>query len=312
VTAPTDIEIAVDGLTLAGHLRVPSADGGPRPGLVFTGPFTGVKEQVTGLYADRLAEAGFVTLAFDHRNFGASGGTPRQHEDAAGKLADLRAATSVLTAHPAVDADRIGCVGICLGGGYALKHSAFDPRIRAVALVAGAYNDPRVMRDGMGDDGYRATMAGFAEVAQRQDAGGEVEYLPAVTSTDGEAAMPGPEPWAYYGTERSASPGWENRVTRLSIRELLTFDAAIGADFIAPTPTLVVHGRRDDYCSPEGAQRVHDRIAGPKDVLWLDTTNHIDLYDVPRYVDPAVERVTTWMTDHLAGSPEHQGQAGAS
>jgi fermentation-respiration switch protein FrsA (DUF1100 family) len=306
VTAPADVEITADGLALAGHLRLPpgdAGDGGPRPALVFTGPFTGVKEQVTGLYADRLSDAGFVTLAFDHRTFGASGGTPRQHEDAAGKLADLRAATSALAAHPAVDAARIGCVGICLGGGYALKHSAFDPRIGAVALVAGAYNDPRAMRDGMGDEGYRATMARFAEVAQRQDAGGDVEYLPAVSSDpEGEAAMPGPEPWAYYGTERSASPGWDNRVTRLSIRELLTFDAAIGADFVAPTPTLVVHGRRDDYCSPTAAQDVHDRIAGPKDLLWLDTTNHIDLYDVPRYVDPAVERVAAWMTDHLAAS----------
>ena len=81
---------------------------------------------------------------FDHRGFGASGGEPRQHEDAAGKLEDLRSATSALAAHPAVDAARLGCVGVCLGGGYALRHSAFDPRIRAVAFVAAAFNDPTV------------------------------------------------------------------------------------------------------------------------------------------------------------------------
>lgn len=297
----TDVEIVADGLRLAGHLRVPSGADGPLPALVFTGPFTGVKEQVTGHYAERLTEAGFVTLVFDHRNFGASDGPVPQHEDSAGKLADLRAATSALAAIDVVDAGRIGCVGICLGGGYALKHTAFDPRIGALALVAAAFNDPRVMRRRMGDEAYRATIAGFAEVAQRQDLGGPVEYLPAVTDVDdGEAAMPGAEPWEYYGTARSASDGWRNRVTRLSIRELLTFDAAVGAEFIAPTPTLVVHGRTDGFCPPSDAQDVYDRIGGPKRIVWLDTTNHIDLYDVAGYVDPAVDAVAAWMHQSLA------------
>ena len=259
----------------------------------------GVKEQVTGHYAELLAERGFVTLAFDHRNFGASGGTVRQHEDSAGKLADLRAATSFLAAHEAVDAARVGCVGICLGGGYALRHSAFDPRVKALAVVAAAFNDPRVMRANIGDDGYRAMMASFAEVAAREDAGGAVEYLPAVSADGGEAAMPGREPWDYYGTARSAGGAWENRMTRLSIRELLTVDLAIGADFIAPTPTLIVHGRTDDFCSPAGAQDAFDRIGGPKELMWLDTTNHIDLYDQPQYVEPAVARVAAWMDEHL-------------
>ena len=111
--------------------------------------------------------------------------------------------------------------------------------------------------------------------------------------------MPGREPWDYYGTSRSAGGAWENRMTRLSIRELLTVDLAIGADFIAPTPTLIVHGRTDDFCSPAGAQDAFDRIGGPKELMWLDTTNHIDLYDQPQYVEPAVDRVAAWMDEHL-------------
>jgi uncharacterized protein len=305
VSEPRDVQIAADGVTLAGHLRLPPDAVDPglggaqelRPGLVFTGPFTGVKEQVTGRYAAMLADRGFVTLAFDHRNFGASGGAVRQHEDGAGKLADLRAATSFLARHDAVDAERIGCVGICLGGGYALRHSAFDPRIKALACVAAAFNDPREMRSGIGGDGYRDLMAAFAEAAARQDAGGEIEYLPAVSADDGEAAMPGREPWDYYGTDRSAGGEWENRVTRLSVRELLTVDLAIGADFISPTPALIVHGRIDEYCSPTAAEAVFERITGPKELMWLDTTNHIDLYDQPQYVEPAVDRVAEWMSE---------------
>ena len=289
-----------DGLTLVGVLRRPLDSTPPLPALVFTGPFTGVKEQVVGTYAELLTQRGFMTLAFDHRNFGASGGSVRQHEDSAGKLADLRAATSFLAAHPDVDAGRLGCLGVCLGGGYALKHSAFDRRIRALAVVAGAFNDPRAMQAGMGADAYVQAMRGFADVEQQQFETGSVQYLPAVTDVDGgEAAMGGAEPFEYYGTARSASPGWVNRVTRLSIRELLTFDAVIGADFLAVTPALVVHGRRDAFCSPEAAGRLHERLRGPKEMVWLDTGNHIDLYDRARFVLPAVDHVGRWFAEHL-------------
>ena len=133
MSAPIDVAFDAGGIKLAGHLRLPPTPHGRRLDSCSPVRSPGVKEQVTGHYADLLAERGFVTLAFDHRNFGASGGTVRQHEDSAGKLADLRAATSFLAAHEAVDATRVGCVGICLGGGYALRHSAFDPRIKALA-----------------------------------------------------------------------------------------------------------------------------------------------------------------------------------
>lgn len=141
VTAPIEVTFMSDGLRIAGHLRIPSGEACARPGLVFTGPLTGVKEQVTGNYAEALAGAGYVTLTFDHRGFGASDGTPRQHEDPAGNLNDLRHALSSLAAHPKVDADRIGCVGICLGGGYALRCAASDPRARALVTVAGGYHE---------------------------------------------------------------------------------------------------------------------------------------------------------------------------
>ena len=231
----TEVEIQAGAIRLAGVLRVP-AGSGSRPGLVLTGPFTGVKEQVVGHYAAALAAAGLVTLAFDHRNFGASDGTVRQHEDSAGKLEDLRHATSYLTAHDRVDDGRLGCVGICLGGGYALRHAAFDPWIRALAIVAGAFNDPRAMQRGMGVETYRQAMIGFAQHDQQQFATGQVEYVAAVSDDpDTEAVMSGAEPFASYGTARSATPGWVNQVTRLSIRELLTFDAAMAACATDPT-----------------------------------------------------------------------------
>src|SRR5512140_3068584 len=98
------VEFRSDGLTLVGDLR--AQPGQRRPGLVFTGPFTGTRDQVTGTYAAALAEAGYATLAFDHRSFGESGGLPRRDEDPQGKLRDLAAAVSFLRRHRQVDRTR--------------------------------------------------------------------------------------------------------------------------------------------------------------------------------------------------------------
>ncbi|WP_327086791.1 alpha/beta hydrolase [Nonomuraea sp. NBC_01738] len=287
------VEFRADGLTLVGTLRVPEGEG-PWPGVVLTGPFTGVRDQVTGLYGERLAERGFVTLAFDHRNWGESAGEPRRHEDPQGKLTDLRAAVSLLRSRPEVRPERIAAVGICLGAGYALKFAAFDPRVKAFAGIAGAYNNPY----GMDVRGILPELIGALE---RQDLGGEVEYLPAVAE-EGPAAMPGDEPFAYYGTERGAAPSWANEVTRGSIRELVTMDNLMGADFLSPRPGLIVHGVVDRFCSPEGAEEAYRRLDQPKRLVWIDAKQHIDLYDREPYVTQAVEATAEFLHGHLPAS----------
>ena len=280
-----------DGLPLVGELHLPGS-GDPAAGLVLTGPFTGVKEQVVGSYARRLAEAGFAALAFDHRGFGESGGR-RQHEDAAGKLADLRAAVGFLAGHPSVDPGRMGLLGVCLGGGYAVRAAAFDPRVRAVAGVAGAYNSPAAFAASMGAEAYRAALAGF--LAALPDA-----RMPAVAPDGGPAAMGGQEPWDYYGTERSASPHWVNEVTVASLYELMTLDTLSAADLLQLTPLLVVHGTQDDYCRPDGARAVHDRATGPRTLEWIETTNHVELYDSAAHVDRAVDLLVGFYGRELA------------
>jgi fermentation-respiration switch protein FrsA (DUF1100 family) len=261
-----------EGLRLSGELRISD---GPQA-IVLTGPFTGVKEQVTGLYAERLAAAGFTTLAFDHRNFGQSEHrTAAQHEDSQGKLADLRAAVALLAGDY-----RVAAVGICLGGGYAMKAAAIDPRITAVAGIAGAYNSPAWFAERMGPAGYRAALA---QMIERYD-----EYLPAVAPDGGEAAMPGAEPWSYYSRQGGT---WTNRVTRGSLHGLMTLDV-LGSRPLLP-PSLIVHGRRDDYCSPELAEAMH-----ADETVWLDCKRHVDLYDVEPYVTEAVDAVAGFLRRH--------------
>ena len=290
------ITFASEGVELVGDLRLPAPPAaglpaGGLPAVVLTGPFTGVKEQVTGGYAELLSAAGFVTLAFDHRGFGESGGR-RQHEDSQGKLADLRAAVTALAARPELDADRIGLAGICLGGGYAVRAAAEDPRVRAVAGIAGGYNNPAAMAASMGAGPYRAALAAAVD---RYD-----EYLPAVAPDGGEAAMGGDEPYAYYGTSRSRSPHWRNEVTRGSLHALLTFDALSAAGLLADTPLLVVHGRADAYCAPSLAQAVYDRAPGQREIRWLDAALHTDLYDNPGPVSEAVAATAAFFRRWLA------------
>jgi fermentation-respiration switch protein FrsA (DUF1100 family) len=274
-----------EGIELVGALRLPDTDD-PHPAVALTGPFTGVKEQVVGTYAELLAQAGLVTLAFDHRGFGESGGR-RQHEDSQGKLADLRAAVGVLADRPEVRRAQIGVVGICLGGGYAVRAAATDSRVKAVAGIAGAYNSPARIAQTMGIDAYRSALAGFLD---RYD-----EYVPAVAPDGGEAAMAGEEPYAYYGTVRSASPYWRNEVTTGSLHSLMTFDALGAADLLAATPLLVVHGRTDAYCSPQLAQDLHERKPGDKEILWMDVDQHIDLYDVEPHVTQAAQATADFL-----------------
>ena len=282
-----------EGIALAGEIR-----GDDGPAIVLTGPFTGVKEQVTGTYARLLAAAGFVTLAFDHRGFGESGGR-RGHEDSQGKLADLRAAVSVMSER----SERVSVVGICLGGGYAVRAAASDPRVGAVAAIAGAFNSPARMVGDMGAGPYRFALA---DALDRYD-----EYLPAVAPDGGEATMGGEEPYAYYGDrDRSFSPHWRNEVTRGSLHSLMTFDALGAAGLLADTPLLIVHGRKDAYCSPELAQALYDGKPGDKQILWLDADQHIDLYDSQPHVAQAVEATAEFLHRKL-DLTTHGGSAGA-
>jgi alpha-beta hydrolase superfamily lysophospholipase len=122
------------GDRLAGMLYVPPAP--PTAVVVTTGPLTSVKEQAAGAYAAALARRGFAALAFDHRTFGESEGTPRQLEDPLGKVADIGAAVSALQADERLGRLPVVALGICAGAGYMARAVADDPRIRAFAGIA--------------------------------------------------------------------------------------------------------------------------------------------------------------------------------
>jgi fermentation-respiration switch protein FrsA (DUF1100 family) len=80
----------------------------------------------------------------------------------------------------------------------------------------------------------------------------------------------------------------------------MSFNAVTYVHHVSPTPLLIVHGMEDKYCLPKFAQQVYDEAGEPKEILWLDTTNHIDLYDNEKYVAPAIKRIVEWLNTHLS------------
>lgn len=299
------VEFLSDGLKIVGNLFKPDnfKEGDVLPAVIVAGPMTGVKEQVAGLWAEHLAKAGFLTLAFDHRNFGESEGTPRQHEDPAKKIEDLKNAISFLASLPEVDSSKIGAFGISMGGGYVLQLAAWDRRIKAVTIVASGLNLGDTFLEMMGKEALIKRLEELNAARQKHYDTGEVQYIPAVATGGKPAAMTGDEPFEYYGTSRSWSPGWINRYTTESIENLMSFNAVPYAHHVAPTPLLIIHGKNDKYCLPKFAQEVFDKAGEPKVIMWVDAPNHIDLYDVEKYLEPAINKTVEWFNKYLSGKP---------
>jgi dienelactone hydrolase len=124
------------------------------PAILVAGAMSGVKEQVAGQYAERIAKDGYVTLVLDHRHFGESEGEPRQHEDPAKKLEDFKNAISFISSLKGIDRERIGACGISMGGGYMLQLAAFDRRIKSVSIVASGLNLADTLLEILGKEGF--------------------------------------------------------------------------------------------------------------------------------------------------------------
>ena len=302
-----DVRFDSAGIEIAGHLYTPGDSPiGPRPAIVVGHPGSGVKEQAAGLYARRLSERGFVTLAFDAAYQGESGGTPRGLEDPAHRVEDLKAAVSFLTTRHEVDPDRIGALGICASGGYSLAAAATDHRIKAVGTVS-AVDIARQFREGADGTQNPAVIQGMldtAAAARTAEARGEgVQTFKLFPDTEQEARQGGPhvyEGWEYYCTPRAQHPRSAKFLTWSSIDHIATFDAFRSVDLIAPRPLLMIVGREavTSWMSVQAFQK----SPGPKELLWIDGATHNDLYDKEQYVQPAVTKLTEFFTKNLAPS----------
>ena len=290
------------GVTLAGHLYRPPASepGESTPGIVMCGPVSSVKEQTLPHYAERFADAGYTVLSFDPAGFGESRGEPRFHYDPWLVVSNYVDACAEMVGRDDVDAERVAAVGVCMGGGYALATAARERRLAACASVAGGFDIGGTFQGMMGAEGLAAYLRTANEARDRERRSGETEYIPTIarelTESEPLAIMPLPEAYSYYDrTSRESAPTWSPRTTAASLEPYLTFNAISQAPLVAPTPLLVVHGTTDTALLPEKAQAAYDAAGDPKELVWIETHNHIELYDQDPYVGEAVGHVLGWL-----------------
>lgn len=299
-----DVSFDSAGLKLAGHLYIPNNGArGPHPAIVVGHPGSGVKEQTAGLYARRLAEQGFITLAFDAAYQGESEGEPRGLEDPAHRVEDMKAAISFLSAHDAVDPNRIGILGICASGGYAMATAASDTRIKAVATVSGV-DIARQFR--YGADGTQAPaifrgMLDAAAAARTTEArGAGLGVFPLFPATESEARAGGQhlfEGYEYYCTDRALHPRSAKTFAWSSVDRLATFDAFRFVDWISPRPLLLIVGTEavTSWMTSEAYMAAQE----PKEVFWIDGASHVDLYDKNEFVDPVITKLVSFFASSL-------------
>lgn len=305
----TDVTFDSAGVPLAGRLHLPDEEAvAPRPAIVVGHPAGGVKEQTAGLYAASLAERGFVTLAFDAAYQGESGGQPRGLEDPAHRVEDLKAAVSFLSTRSEVDPERIGALGICASGGYVVPAAATDHRIRAVATVSAADigRQFREGADGTQDSAVIQSMLDAAARARTEEAsGGGVGSFPIFPATAEEAralgGQHGFEGFDYYRTDRAGHPRSAKEFTWSSVDRIAAFEPFRFIAMIAPRPLLMIAGSQ--AVTRHMTTEAFDSAREPKELYWVHGASHVDLYDRPEYVGPAVDELTGFFVAHLAGQP---------
>jgi fermentation-respiration switch protein FrsA (DUF1100 family) len=281
---------------LAGRLyRNTAAWDTRQPAVIVTGSWLTVKEQMPHLYATRLAELGYAAFTFDFTGFGESRGAPRQAEIPDRKIADLIAAADFLSTVSLVEPDTIAHLAVCTSAQYGVAALARGARVARFASVAGWFHDePSVAGFYGGQTGVETRLAIAREAAKRYEKEGVVEMVPAYRAGDQAAAMF--FELDYYGNQsRGAVPSWKNEMAALSWTYWFLFDGLSAASRVG-VPALFVHS--DGCVFPDNLRTVHDRVRGPKRLVWSEGTQ-TDFYDQPKQLDFAVEAVDGFLKDRF-------------
>ncbi len=294
-----------EGAKLAGNLYYPEGyqKGKQYPAIVVSGSWTTVKEQMAGLYAEKLAREGYITLAFDFRNFGESEGEPRFYENPSLKKTDIENAVTYLENLPEVNKAKIGAFGVCAGAMYTLMAASEDKRIRSVVTTASWLHDAEAVKLFYGGEaGVKVKIDAAQKAKKNYSESGLTEYIPTISTTDESAAMYGPYDY-YLNPERGAIPEWSaDRFAVMSWEDWLTTDPMPSASKLT-APTLMIHS--DGAVLPQYTKNYFEQIAtNDKKLFWMETElespyHQFSYYDQEAEVNESVSEAKKWFDQKL-------------
>ena len=255
------------------------------PAIIIGTPYGGVKEQGAGIYAMTLARRGFVTLAFDESFNGESGGEPRHVSSPDIFVEDFSAGVDFIGTRPFVDRNRIGVIGICGSGGFAVTAAQVDKRIKAV-VTASMYDMSRVnhygWEDSMSKEEYDKMLDRLGEQRWEDFEKGEPQYIPSFPEEVTDSVPAGLDPissefWEYYAMERGHNPRARGDFTTTSNMAFINFPLMNYIETISPRPILFIIG--ENAHSRYFSEDAYRRAAEPKELYIVPGARHIDLYD---------------------------------
>lgn len=271
--------------------------------IVVAHPNGGVKEQVAGLYAQRLAEKGYITITADAAYQGGSGGYPRHTDKPANRVEDIRGMADFITHYKGVDASRLGLFGVCAGGGYSLKTAQTDKRFKAVATLS-MFNSGLVRRNGLQNTEVatlQERLKKATEARAQEVSGGEIIYGGVGNPTDEEIAKIPSDLYRegyeyYYRTHKH--PNSTFLYTLSSVLDLVDFDATHNMDLINQ-PLLMMAGTKADtlYMTEDAFKKATG--TNNKELFLIKGATHIQTYWKPEYVNQAVDKATEFFGKNL-------------
>ena len=271
--------------------------------VVVAHPNGGSKDQVAGLYAQRLAEAGMITIAFDARYQGESGGEPRRTDKPFLRMGDIMGAIDYIQQFPGVDRERIGAFGICGGGGYTFATAQVDKRIKAVGTLS-LFNTGDVRRNGYMRTQMSTTRERQREVSlarQREAAGEEPEMAGFMNWTPEEARKIKVDLYRdgyFYYSVTHRSPNAPGTYLKSSLMDMMAWDATDHADLI-DQPLLIIAGEIADsrYMSEEAFAKANG--TADKELFIVPGATHIRTYFVKEYVEKIAAKIQNFFTQKL-------------
>ena len=295
----------LNGIDIAANVYTPANYDTSKkyPAVVVAHPNGGIKEQTAGLYAQRLAEAGYITIAADAAYQGASGGEPRHTDKPQFRTEDIHGMADFISQYAGVDANRLGVLGICGGGGYTIKAAQSDKRFKAVATLS-MFNSGEVRRNGFQNSQLNTIEQRLKQAsdARAQEAsGGKILFSGVASITDEEIAKTSTDLYRegyeyYYRTH--AHPNSTFLYTTSSLMDLMTWDATNQIELINQ-PLLMIAGSKADtkYMTDEAFAKATN--AKNKELFLIDGATHIQTYWKPEYVSQIVNKLLSFYQTNL-------------